>query len=459
MSSVTYPIESLVLSEAEVSRVLQRKARSYINVLFWSILFIFPLFCILDFIFAPTIWHTFFFIRLILLLIFYAVYDLGERLHWSPNILMHTCFAGISLSMALLCTLAPIEALGTYYLIYSIVFICFNLMVLWKARNSVFQAILAFAFLILLDALLQNQDRSRLYADGSQLFFVIALFSSFIPNLRYASCDNDVRLQLLSEKSLEQLQVKNGEIHHQNRVIDEKNQELLKLSEQKNNFINMAGYGFKNTVSSIMMSVDLLKTGEQGLDGDQKELVELIEQSAEKMQETLGQLLDAIEIEAREITFEKEDFDLNQVVKEIAADLSPTASLKNIILESRFYSGQAPVQLDRRFVTDIYRDILSNGIRTSSTNNTLTLLTGVQFNRFFFEMVDPHSRVEAPQLEAWFHQQSKLSEMEDAPEQEPSSLATARLLTEALGGYVIYTVSAGEGLYIRVEFPLKQAKT
>jgi signal transduction histidine kinase len=440
---------------AEISNALEKKSRYYSNVLFWVVLFVFPLFCIIDFIFANHIWRLFFVLRLCLVIIFYVVYYFSEKLKWHPNLLLYVCFTGISLSMALECSLVPsYDAISTYYLVYSVVFISFNLLVLWHDRNSFFQALIAFIALFGFNYIFHGSDTSRLYQEGSSLFFVIALFSAFIPNLRFTSALNDIRVQLLTEKSVKELQIKNEEINRKNRMIDDKNQELMKLSDQKNNFINMAGYGFKNTVSSVMMSVDMLKSDAENLHADQRELITLIEQSAEKMQETVIGLLDIIQIEAKEIAFSYEVFDVNNVIRNIISELTETARLKNIYFENNFYDHPVKVNLDPEFTREIFHHIIASCIRLSGNNNLIHVSTGIQFSRFYFEINDQQATTSQSEFDHLFNKVKRLSEVEDIQNAEDNYLAISRLLTEAMGGYVIYQASEEEGNYIRIEFTL-----
>jgi signal transduction histidine kinase len=115
----------------------------------------------------------------------------------------------------------------------------------------------------------------------------------------------------LIEKSNEQLKEQNHDINEKNNIIDRQYEQLRKLDDQKNSFINIAGHDLKNLIGSIVMSNNMLKEEDYRLSADQKEYTHYISESADKMQYMLNKLMDVKEIESPEMKFNMEIFDIN----------------------------------------------------------------------------------------------------------------------------------------------------
>jgi signal transduction histidine kinase len=127
----------------------------------------------------------------------------------------------------------------------------------------------------------------------------------------------DVRSQILIEKSNEQLKEQNNDINEKNNLIDSQYEQLRKLDDQKNSFINIAGHDLKNLIGSIVMSNNMIKEEDYRLSTDQKEFVGYISESADKMQYMLNKLMDVKEIESPEMKFNMEIFDINVEVMHV----------------------------------------------------------------------------------------------------------------------------------------------
>ena len=107
---------------------------------------------------------------------------------------------------------------------------------------------------------------------------------------------------------------------------------LRKLDEEKNGFVDGAGQALRNLIGSLIMSNNMVKDEDYRLSTDQREFVQYIGDSAEKMQYMLNKLMDVKEIESPELKFSMEIFDINAEVQNVFKGLVETAQMKNIHL-------------------------------------------------------------------------------------------------------------------------------
>ncbi|MDB4920785.1 ATP-binding protein [Mucilaginibacter sp.] len=440
------------LTKEELLKEISKKAWYQTNNIIWMILFIYPLFSIVDFIFANTIWLQFFIVRIITDLVILALYSLFQRKNYNYRLLLHLSLLLISVTSALLCNLVDIQQLNVYYLLYGAIFLFFNIQIFWEPVNSVIQALIALVLLGIFFNLFSNYTLDLVINNGGQFFFLIALISCFVPGARYKIIDRDVRSQLLIGKSNEQLKEQNRDIAEKNNIIDAQYEELRKLDNQKNNFINIAGHDLKNLTGSIIMSNNMLKDEEYRLSADQVELIGYISESSEKMQYLLNKLMDVKEIESPEMKFKLEVFDINSEVIHIFKGLTETAQMKNVHLVDNIQKTPINVNLDRVFVGQVFQNLLSNSIKFSQTNNNIRVVTSLQRQKFVFEIIDEGIPIGQDELATMFNKLNALSEASEHTESRLGlGLSIAKLMTLEMGGELSYR-SDDNGNYFKVEF-------
>ncbi len=440
------------LTKEELNKEISKKAWYQTNNIIWMILFVYPLFSIVDFIFANNVWLQFFIIRIITDLVILGLYSIFQRKTYNFRILLHISLFLISGTSALLCNIVDIGELNVYYLLFGAIFLFFNLQVFWEPINSVLQALLALVLLGIFFILFSQYTLDIVIQNGGQFFFVIALISCFVPGARYKIIERDVRSQLLITKSNEQLKEQNRDIAEKNNIIDAQYDELRKLDNHKNNFINIAGHDLKNLAGSIIMSNNMIKEEGYRLSADQIEFVGYIAESATKMQYLLNKLMDVKEIESPEMRFKLEVFNINAEVQHIFKGLTETAQMKNIHLVDEIQKTPINVNLDRVFAGQVFQNLLSNAIKFSQTNNNIRVVTSLQRQKFIFEIIDEGISIGQRELDDMFNKLNALSEASEHTENRVGlGLSIAKLMTQEMGGEISYR-SDDHGNYFRVEF-------
>ncbi len=440
------------INKEEFLKEVSKKAWYQTNIVIWTIIFLYPLFSIVDFIYAKDIWLQFFIVRIIVVLVIYILFNFFQSKNYNYRILLHISFFLLSANSALLCTLVGPQELNVYFLIYSVIILFFNLQVFWEPLNSIIQTLIAILLLTVFFNLFSDYSVDIFINNGGQYFFIIALISCLIPNARYKVIIRDVRSSILIEKSNEQLKSQNRDITEKNNIIDMQYERLRKLDEQKNSFINIAGHDLKNLIGSIIMSNNMVKEEEERLSSDQKEFVGYIAESADKMQYMLSKLMDVREIESPEMKFNMEIFDINSEVQHVFRGLVETAQMKNIHLVDDILKLPLNVKLDRVFTGQIFQNLLSNIIKFSQTNNSIKVVTSLQRQKFIFEIIDEGIAIGQEELDMMFN---KLKTLNDASGNIESrlglGLSIAKLMTQEMGGELVYR-SDENGNYFRVEF-------
>ena len=440
------------ITKEELAKQVEKKAWYQTNIIIFPLIVLYPVFSIVDFIYANDIFWEFVIIRLIISILIYGLHSLFERKKYNYRILLHIALLLISATQAILCTQVNVEQLNIYFLLYSVILLFFNLLVFWEPVNSVIQTLLAFLLLLIFFNLLSDYSLDLYISNGGEFFFITAAISCLIPATRYKVIERDVRSQIMIEKSNEQLKDQNRDINEKNNIIDMQYEQLRKLDEQKNSFINIAGHDLKNLIGSVIMSNNMIKEEADRLSDDQKEFVGYIAESAEKMQYMLNKLMDVKEIESPEMSFNMEVFDINVEVLHVYKGLVETAYMTNIHLQDNILKLPLNVRLDKVFVGQVFQNLLSNAIKFSQTNNTIKVVTSLHRQKFVFEIIDEGIAIGQDELDMMFN---KLKTLNDATGSKESrlglGLSIAKLMTQEMGGDLSYR-SDDNGNYFRVEF-------
>ncbi len=440
------------LNKEELIAENSKKAWYLTNNIVWTIIFVFPVFSVLDFVYLNKYWVQFFIARIIIIMLIYMLYNLFQRNNYNYRILLHFAFLSVSIIGAMLSTLVDVQQENIFFLSYGAIVLFFNVQVFWEPINSVIQALISLVLLGIFFRAFNDNSIEFFVTNGGQFFIIITVISCLIPNARYKVLEREVRTQLLLEKSNNQLKDQYRDIIQKNNIIDEQYERLRKMDEQKNSFINIAGHDLKNLIGSIIMSNNMVKEEDYRLSSDQREFVDYIAQSAEKMQYMLSKLMDVKEIDSPEIKYNLEIFDINAEVYHVLRGLVETAQMKNIQLVDNILKLPLNVRLDKVFAGQVFQNLLSNAIKFSQTNNKIRVVTTLQHQKFVLEIIDKGTPIGQEELDLMFNKLRTLNDASNSFESRLGlGLSIAKLMAQDMGGDLTYR-SDDDGNYFRVEF-------
>ncbi|WP_184550534.1 sensor histidine kinase [Mucilaginibacter sp. FT3.2] len=440
------------ITKEELIKETSKKAWFQTNNIVFTIIFLYPLFSIVDYIYTQDIWIQLVIVRIITCLIIYGLHSYIQYKKYDYRVLLHVAMLLLSVTSALLCNIVAVQSLNIYYSLFATLVLFFNLQVFWEPVNSIIQFLISLLLLAIFFNMQREYNLDVVINNGGQLFFIISAISCLIPNTRYKVMQREVRSLILIEKSNEQLKQQNTAINEKNNLIDMQYEQLRKLDGQKNSFINIAGHDLKNLIGSIVMSNNMIKEEDYRLSNDQKEFVGYITESADKMQYMLNKLMDVKEIESAEMTFNMEIFDINVEVMHVFKGLYETAQMKNIHLVDNVLKLPLNVKLDRVFTGQVFQNLLSNAIKFSQTNNTIKVITSLQRQHFVFEIIDEGIAIGQGELDMMFNKLKTLNDTSGVTESRLGlGLSIAKLMTQEMGGELSYR-SDDNGNYFRVEF-------
>ncbi|OGR91232.1 MAG: hypothetical protein A2992_03455 [Elusimicrobia bacterium RIFCSPLOWO2_01_FULL_59_12] len=139
---------------------------------------------------------------------------------------------------------------------------------------------------------------------------------------------------------------------------------LRQLEGMRRDLINMIVHDLKSPLSSIMVSMDYLLTGQTGsLSGEQRKFLSLGHRSANEMFMLIQNLLDVARLEEGKLSLNKESFDPRAWAEESVLSFQPVADAGKKKLHFSAREDLPSVEGDRALLGRVLGNLLSNALR------------------------------------------------------------------------------------------------
>jgi len=136
---------------------------------------------------------------------------------------------------------------------------------------------------------------------------------------------------------------------------------------QRNEFINVAAHELRTPIMPILMNAELLQSGEHG---ESKEL-DAIVRNAIRLQQLAENILSAAKIDSSSFTLNKEKFDLNLLIRQIAEDEEKTIGERDVRIVIVPETESLVVDADSSRIGQVVSNLLDNAIKFTKEGRIL----------------------------------------------------------------------------------------
>ncbi len=166
------------IAQEKLFKELNAKGLFYANVIHWTTLFLLPLFWLLDYLFLPDKWVNLLLVRIIVTVFTYAIYVWGNSAKWPYSVTV-SIFCSVNVLMnAIICATLPVTNMLTYFLMFAVIMLLFNITIFWKPVYSLIQYVLASVAIAICFRLTHKYDGfNELISNGGGLFVVLGAVS------------------------------------------------------------------------------------------------------------------------------------------------------------------------------------------------------------------------------------------------------------------------------------------
>lgn len=245
-------------------------------------------------------------------------------------------------------------------------------------------------------------------------------------------------------------------------TILRQNEDLVKLNQVKNEFLNIAAHDLKNPVSGIRGLADVMLEQIDELDRDTiLEFARIIKNTSNNMFQIIIDLLDINMIEEGKFAVNLTKFNFSDLLQ-TKVDFNQTyASKKNIQIHYRHPLDDIFVTCDRMILGQIFDNLISNAIKFSPFDKHIWVKTvkyldeEKQIEYVRFSVKDEGPGIPANELPLLF---SKFGKLTPRPTNDEAStglgLSIVKKLIEILGGKVWCESEENVGTNFFVELPV-----
>ncbi len=167
-----------------------------------------------------------------------------------------------------------------------------------------------------------------------------------------------------------------GELEQTKNDLKQALEKEKELNELKSRFVSMASHEFRTPLATIMSSLSLVKSyGDRNDKEKQNNHINKIKASIHNLTDILNDFLSVSKLEEGKVEKVSEEFDIIEYINGIISEMKPlTKPGQNF---DYTHKGGTTVYLDKKFLMNIFFNLISNAIKFSPEDKSICITTDV----------------------------------------------------------------------------------
>jgi len=168
-----------------------------------------------------------------------------------------------------------------------------------------------------------------------------------------------------------------SELEQTKNELNEALEKEKELNELKSRFVSMASHEFRTPLATIMSSLSLVKSyGDRNDKEKQHTHINKIKSSIHNLTDILNDFLSVSKLEEGKVDNIAEELDIFEFVTGIVSEMQPLTKLGQKLIYN--HDGNKTVRLDKKLLTNICFNLISNAIKFSPEEKPIVITTEVQ---------------------------------------------------------------------------------
>ncbi len=236
--------------------------------------------------------------------------------------------------------------------------------------------------------------------------------------------------------------------------IEAKNLDLVKLNQDKNEFLGIVAHDLKNPLSAIKGYAEEIEEYCQEMSKEEiVELSGLIRKASAKMSTLITNLLDVNQIESGNIRLNLANVDIFPIVENIAQDYAKRAKEKDINLHFSYEGDNFHAYVDVDAIGQILDNIISNAVKYSPLGKNVCIKLSANEGKIRCEVKDEGEGLSEDDQKKLFGKFNRLSTKPTGGEHSTGlGLFIVKKLAEAMNAEIWCESELGKGATFIVEF-------
>lgn len=221
----------------------------------------------------------------------------------------------------------------------------------------------------------------------------------------------------------------------------------IEIDRMKSEFISIASHQLRTPLSAIKTYSHMLAGGFSGkLNKQQAEFLNIILNSADRMNELINTLLDISRIEEGGLVSERQFVSLEKTTQEILTEMKPAAKAKKLTIKVDYATDDLNAITDRILAKEVCSNLLSNAIKYTPTGGRIKLRLTADDQTLTFSVKDNGYGIPEKEQGRIF---TKFFRAENILNKDTSGtglgLYLVKQIAESLGGSISFTSKEGKG--------------
>ncbi|MFH0876403.1 MAG: ATP-binding protein [archaeon] len=240
-----------------------------------------------------------------------------------------------------------------------------------------------------------------------------------------------------------------------NKRLEEANQKLKNLDQQKDEFISLSAHELKTPLTSIrgfaqLMNNDaILKNKEKS-----KHFLSLIDENTQRLYNLIVDLVDSSRISLGKFKLNIEDVDAYKLYNDIKENMSPAIKEKGLTGEFSIEKGLPKIKADSERIMQVIRNLITNSIKFTG-KGTISLKVYKKGKLVQFEVKDTGQGIPEANKRFLF---SKFYQVDSSMTRKVGGsglgLSICKGLVESMGGKIWFTSEEGKGSTFYFTMPI-----
>lgn len=229
-------------------------------------------------------------------------------------------------------------------------------------------------------------------------------------------------------------------------------------AQMKDKFLASITHELRSPLTAIISYITLMHDGETGdISKEQKQDLGYVLTNAEHLLHLINELLELARIQAGKMEFNPEKINLRELSEEVKGSLKSLFQEKKINIGLILAGQETTVYLDRGRLKQVLYNYLSNAIKFTPVNGSVTLRFSVDNNQLQIEVEDSGIGIESDKIDQLFTEFQQIH-VDDGQHRQGTGLGLSltKRIVEAQGGKVGVRSKVGQGSVFSASLPLRR---
>ena len=238
--------------------------------------------------------------------------------------------------------------------------------------------------------------------------------------------------------------------------LQETNEKLAILNEEKNRFMNMAAHDLRSPIATAISFTDILLHDEEDFPEEtRKEFLKNIEERLNFSIQLMTELLDVSKIEAGTLTLNLQTNDYIALVKQSVGFNQLVADYKDMTIRSSFHEDSLAFVFDRNKMEQVLNNLISNAIKFSHHGSEIQVRVRRHPDHVETSVIDQGLGIAEDEIPILFKPFQKTSTLPTGGEKSTGlGLAICKKIVEEHKGEITVNSVKGEGSEFTFTIPL-----